>query len=293
MSAIQNNHLIQTYLPITARTNLVRQLTEEDRQSAITLLSTDRIQGVVLRSFIEDYGVTSASLRGNLYGYFEGDLLTGIALIGHQVLFFAPDTAIPLFAKVAVESGAKIHLVFCSSQQAEIFCKEIAQYGYYPQHIRDLYWFVCHQPRLPLPEFQMQQATLEHLEVIEKAHAEMLLETNGYDPRERDAKGFRLRIKERIERGRTWIKVIDEQIVFKADLQSMTPDAIYLEGIWTNPQWRSRGIAKQCMIELTHRRLGQDQILCLVVEASQAIAQHIYQQVGFERIGNYQARYIG
>jgi predicted GNAT family acetyltransferase len=71
----------------------------------------------------------------------------------------------------------------------------------------------------------------------------------------------------------------------------VTPDMIYLEGIWTNPNYRQRGIARECVVELTHRRLRQKQMICLAVEPEENIAMQIYRHAGFRHQTDYQARY--
>jgi predicted GNAT family acetyltransferase len=71
----------------------------------------------------------------------------------------------------------------------------------------------------------------------------------------------------------------------------VTPDVIYLEGIWTNPNYRQRGIARECVVELTHRRLRKKQVICLAVEPEETIAMQIYKHAGFRHETDYQARY--
>ncbi|MFN7930268.1 MAG: GNAT family N-acetyltransferase [Blastocatellia bacterium] len=135
------------------------------------------------------------------------------------------------------------------------------------------------------------QATVEHLEAVIEAQASSFVEATGTDPRQADPDGFRRRVLERIERGRTWIKLENDTIVFKAELQSITPDVIYLEGIWTHPEYRRRGIARDSVVELTHRRLRQQQVLCLAVEPNETTAMQIYEYAGFRYHDDYQARY--
>lgn len=270
----------------------VRRLTEADRAETRRLLSADPVQTVHLQSLIEDYGFDSPALRGHFFGYFAAGQIAGVALIGHQVMIYAPDTALTLFADAAAESEVKINLVFGPAAQVTAFTAALRERGREPESARDFYWYVCEQPRLPLKELQLQQANLSHLEIVEGAHAQMFVEATGSDPRAKDAEGFSRRVRERIEKGRTWVKVEDGKLVFKAELQSITPEAIYLEGIWTAPESRGRGIAKACVVELTHRRLRKQQTICLVVEPGEKVAQHIYQQAGFDHCGDYQACYL-
>ncbi|HEX4948646.1 MAG TPA: GNAT family N-acetyltransferase [Blastocatellia bacterium] len=269
----------------------VRELDERDYQQALALLAHHPIQGVHLESLITDHGLTSPALRGRFYGYFEQEQLTGIALMGHQIMFCAPDQALPLLARAAADSGLRHTVIFGPKQQVELFWEHYAALGCELKLLRDFYWYVCETPAQPIHQFQLVQATTEHLEAVQEAQASTLYEATGTDPRVTDPEGFRRRVRERIERGRTWIKLENDTIVFKAELQSVTPDVIYLEGIWTHPGYRKQGIARECVVELTHRRLRQQQMLCLVVEPEENVALRIYEHAGFRYASDYQARY--
>ncbi len=269
----------------------VRELDELDYRQALALLAEHPLEGVHLESLINDHGLTSPALRGRFFGYFEQDRLTGIALIGHQIMFCAPDAAIPQLARTAATSGLRNAVIFGPRQQVEMFWQHYAAQGRKLKMQRDFYWYVCEAPAHPIRQFQLVLATPEHLEAVLEAQATTFIEATGTDPRQTDPEGFRRRTLERIERGRTWIKLEDNTIVFKAELQSVTPDVIYLEGIWTNPNYRQRGIARECVVELTHRRLRKQQVLCLAVEPEETIAMQIYQHAGFRHQADYQARY--
>ncbi len=269
----------------------VRELDELDYRQALALLTEYPRQGVHLESLINDHGLTSPALRGRFYGYFEHDKLVGIALIGHQTMFCAPDEAIPVLAHTATTAGVRTAVIFGPQHQVELFWQHYATPGQELKMQRDFYWYVCEKPTQPIRQFQLLQATPEHLEAVAEVQATAFIEATGTDPRQSDPEGFRRRVLERIERGRTWIKLEQDTIVFKAELQSVTPDVIYLEGIWTNPDYRQRGIAQECVVELTHRRLRKQQVLCLAVEPDENVAMQIYQHAGFSHQTDYQARY--
>lgn len=206
-------------------------------------------------------------------------------------MFCAPDAALPHLARTAIASGTRTAVIFGPTRQVELFWQHYAAPGRQLKLQRDFYWYVCESPAQPLCQFQLVQATLEHLEAVLEAQAIPLLESTGIDPRQSDPIGFRRRVRERIERGRTWIRLENDMVVFKAELQSVTPEVIYLEGIWTRPEFRGRGIARDSVVELTHRRLRQQQVLCLAVELDEAVAKRIYEYAGFCHQDDYQARY--
>lgn len=274
-----------------SRAAFVRELDELDYRQALALLAEHPLEGVHLESLIADHGLTSPALRGRFFGYFEQEQLTGIALLGHQIMFCAPDAALPLLAHTAATSGLRTTVIFGPRAQVELFWQHYAALGHELKLQRDFYWYVCAAPTQPLRQFHLVQATSEHLEVVLEAQATAFIEVTGTDPRQTDLAGFRRRTLERIERGRTWIKLENGRLVFKTELQSVTPDVIYLEGIWTHPDYRQRGIAREGVVELTHRRLRQQQVLCLAVEPDETVAMKIYQYAGFSHQTDYQARY--
>ncbi|HZS04531.1 MAG TPA: GNAT family N-acetyltransferase [Blastocatellia bacterium] len=282
--------------PHAVARRVVRELEEADRARGLELLSTDPLQGVHLRSQIEDYGIRSPKHRGLLFGCFEDDRLAGVALLGHAILLFttpeSEDALLRCFARTAAEVRAEGHVIFGPRHQVETFWLHLARLGRETRLANNHLWYVCEEPRLPLERLQMQKAGLEELDIVAEAQAEMVREESGIDPRIADPEGYRRRAAERIERGRTWVKIEDGRVVFKAELQSITPEAIYLEGIWTHPEYRRRGIARNCVAELTHRRLNQQQVICLVVEPGELVARRVYEQAGFYHRGEYQARYL-
>lgn len=270
---------------------MTRELNELDYALALAVLAAHPLQGVHLESLINDHGLTSPALRGRFYGYFEQDQLLGLALLGHQIMFCAPDAAIPHFARLAADAKLRTSVIFGPCTQVNLFWQHYAEAGNELKLQRDFYWYVCETPAQPIREFQLIKATTEHLEAVLEAQATTFVEATGSDPRQADPEGFRRRVCERIERGRTWIKLENDTVVFKAELQSVTPEAIYLEGIWTHPDYRQRGIAQAGVVELTHRRLREQQVLCLAVEPEEAVAMRIYQRAGFRHQEDYQARY--
>ncbi|HWQ33552.1 MAG TPA: hypothetical protein VNQ79_11915, partial [Blastocatellia bacterium] len=64
----------------------VRELNELDYRDVLALLAASPQQGVHLESLIADHGLTSPALRGRFFGFFEAGQLTGLALIGHQII---------------------------------------------------------------------------------------------------------------------------------------------------------------------------------------------------------------
>jgi len=284
--------ILSTLQPAAVNHRAVRELDDGDRERVLEFLSQDPMRSVNLRGAITDYGISNPAHRGRFFGYYEDGRLAGVALLGHIISICAEDDALSYFAEKAAEVRAKGHIIFGPRTQVEAFSAHLSRYGRETKAVVEQYWYVCRQPRLPVQQLQLRRANVEELEVVACAQAEMAYEASGTDPRLADPEGFRRRVLGRIEKGRIWVKILDGKVVFKADTHHETPDAAYLEGVWTHPDYRNRGIAKSCMAELVHRLLRKHQSVCLVVEPEEAAARKVYERVGFTYYEDYQSRFL-
>jgi hypothetical protein len=270
----------------------VCELTEASRTQVLDLLAQDPLRSVQLRGMIEDFGICHPAHRGRFFGYFEDRHLTAVALLGHAIVIYGDGVALDYFAEKAAEIRVKGHVIFGPRAQVEAFTERLSRCGREIELVREFHWMVCHRAAASLNQLQLRRANLDELDMVVDAQAEMLLEATGSDPRVTDPEGFRRRVADRIERGRVWVRIQDGKVVFKADLQSVTEEVVYLEGIWTHQDYRRRGIAKSCVTELTHRLLRRHMALCLVVEPDEEAAMEIYQHVGFKVAAEYRAHYL-
>lgn len=275
---------------------MVRQLNEADRVEVLRLLSEDPLHSVNLRSMIEDNGFDHPSNRGRFVGYFEDNYLYGVALLGHATILYAkPEVeqdALTLFAETVANSKTAINVIFGPQAQVEFFWSHLARFGYETRMVRDFRWYDCQQPAAPLAGLRLRRASQDEFAAVAEAQAEMFREATGQDPRDTDAAGFHKRVAERIDRKRTWVSIENRKAIFKTEIQSLTEEVAYLEGVWTHPDYRNQGVAKECLSELVHRLLKQQLVVSLVVEADDESAIRLYEATGFVHTQNYQGRYL-
>ena len=77
-------------------------------------------------------------------------------------------------------------------------------------------------------------------------------------------------------------------MVFKAELGSVTPQAVQVQGVWVSPPWRGRGLSVPAMaavVEHCWREVAP--IVTLYVNGYNTRAVHVYERVGFERVGTF------
>jgi len=132
-------------------------------------------------------------------------------------------------------------------------------------------------------------ATLRDLDALVPACAAMHREEVGIDPLERDAIGYRERVRELIERKRSIIRLINEGnkgvIASKCEFSAVTNDVVQLMGVWTDPRFRRRGLAKETLREVAGHLFRKGKAVTLFVNDFNTGAIALYEGLGFRRIG--------
>jgi len=75
--------------------------------------------------------------------------------------------------------------------------------------------------------------------------------------------------------------------VFKAELSAWTPDVVQVQGVFTAPARRGRGVATAGMAALCSMLLQSVPLVTLYVNGYNQAALRLYERVGFEQQGEF------
>jgi uncharacterized protein len=270
------------------------ELHDSDKPDVLRFLAARPLHTVVMSGFIRDNGLESWLNRGTFYACRDqlGEL-DGVALIGHAVfLETRSDNAIRAFAKVA-QSVTSAHMVMGEQENIQRFWQYYAPSGKPARLFGREMLLVQTAPTNPVePVPGLRTAGSDDLSLIVPVHARMALEQSGMDPLKTDAEGFRSRCARRIRQGRVWVLIQEGQLIFKADIISDTPEAIYLEGIYVAPHERGRGYGSRCLSMMVTNLLKRTQAVVVLVDGEHASAQSFFQKVGFVPNGMYETIFL-
>lgn len=269
-------------------------LTNEHQPEILAFLAARPLHTVIMAGHIRDNGVVSVFNRGTFHAYrgLQGSL-EGVALIGHATLMETRSpAALQAFARVAQSSSA-IHLIMAEPEKLDLFW---SYYAHASQRPRALGRESLLEQRWPVRVDQMvsglRQATMDDLEAVMLVQAEMALAQGGVDPMATDPLGFRRRCARRIELERTWVWREDQHLIFKVDIVADTPEAIYLEGIWVNPQERGKNYGLRCLTQVGRKFLRRTGSISVLVNENNPTAHAFYRRAGFKPRGSYQLVYL-
>jgi hypothetical protein len=273
---------------------VVARLDETHTDEVLCFLAERALHTVYMMGLIRDNGLVSPLNRGTFYGCRDAwGTLEGVALIGHAtVIETRTDRALKAFAALAQENSTA-HLIVGEQDKIEQFWHHYSDGGQAPRLVcRELLFELSWPVAVAAGVEGLRLATLADLDLILPVHAQMAFDESGVNPLEVDPEGFRRRCARRIELGRVWVLVEEGALIFKADVVSDTPEAVYVEGVYVAPQARGRGYGTRCLSQLALEILTHSRTLVLLSNETNAAAARFYRRAGFKLRGFYDTVFL-
>ncbi len=277
-------------LPAEGRWSL-RLLSDDDFKGALEFLQRDPLINVYLISRLLDErtlaGSQIAVVRYNGAIVLVASLATNIVLSGDPSIDKdITDSAIGLIADRIITRMLPVRAIISPAQLVESLWNGLRNRIDAPTVVRMNQPIYSLRKRFDYPDLtDARYSTMRDLEALVPACAAMHKEEVGIDPLERDALGYRERIRELIEKKRSVIRVINGVIVSKCEYSAVTPDAVQLMGVWTRPQFRRNGLSRALLKEVCGHLFRKGKTVTLFVNDFNRPAIALYEALGFQRIG--------
>jgi predicted GNAT family acetyltransferase len=277
-------------LPAEGRWSL-RLLSDDDFKGALEFLQRDPLINVYLVSRLLEERTLAASqiavIRYNGAIVLVVSLATNIVLAGDpSVADDITETAIALVADRILTRMLPVRAIISPAHLVESLWTMLRLRLDPPTVVR------MNQPIYALPKTlafpdltRGRYSTVRDLEQLVPACAAMHKEEVGIDPMERDAVGYRERIRELIEKKRSVILMEDGVIGAKCEYSAVTPDSVQLMGVWTHPRYRRRGLSRALLSEVCGHLSRKEKTVTLFVNDFNTPAIALYESLGFQRIG--------
>jgi predicted GNAT family acetyltransferase len=269
----------------------IRNVGDDDVPAALAFLRRDPLINVYLISRLMEERFAAAAqmveVRYNHETVLVASLATNVVLaqdpgVSHEIT----DAAIAVVADRILMRALPVRAIISPASLVEALWNRLRLRLDAPSVVRMNQPIYAIRGRLDYPDLQQARyATMRDLDALVPACAAMHREEVGIDPMERDAVGYRERIRELVERQRAVIRVVDGQIAAKCEYSAMSPDAVQLMGVWTNPRHRRRGHARALLREVCGHLARRGKIVTLFVNDFNRPAIALYESLGFQRIG--------
>lgn len=270
---------------------MLRVLDAGDTAALWALAEADPVANIFLLSQLEATRTAAPTpAGGRVVGVFDGGELTAACWAGVNVVpvGVTADTGPEIGAYLA-RSGRRYSSIFGPAEAVLSIWSQLQYSSPQPFDVRS------DQPLLQMtgvsqvqPAPGLRYAQPSELDVLLPACAAMFEEEVGYSPISGGSHHYRQRIKSLILRQQSLVDFdASGQVVFKAELGTVSSSAVQIQGVWMNPSYRGRGLSAPYMSAVVEAARQVAPVVSLYVNSYNAPARATYESVGFEQVGTF------
>jgi uncharacterized protein len=269
-----------------------RVLTPADREAALALCDRDPVANAFVASrLLEQRAFTAAG--GEVWGYAERGELVSLCWAGANLVpVEATAAALDVFAARARRIGRRCSSILGPSAAVLGMWERLERPWWPAREVRaDQPLLVLDSEPLVEPDPLVRPADPAETDLVVPASSAMFQEEIGFSPIGRDGgASYRASVSALVLAGRTFVRVDPDgpEVVFKADLASVTPRVAQIQGVWLAPRLRGQGLAAAAMAAVcVATRAEIAPVVSLYVNAYNAPALGAYRRVGFRQVGTF------
>jgi uncharacterized protein len=269
----------------------LRVLGHADLPAARDLLRHDAVTNVFVASRVEAALDHSWRLGGELWGYIEDGQLSGLCYAGANLVPAAQSpAALATFAERARRQGRRCSSMVGPQDQVELLWAHLQPaWGQAREVRREQPLLAIEQPPLVAADPRVRPVHMDELDILLPACVDMFTEEVGVSPLGSDGGVmYRARVRELVASGRSFARIENGRVLFKAEVGAASELACQVQGVWVDPQRRGSGLAAPGMAavaELAQQHVAP--IVSLYVNEFNISARRAYERVGFSRVGTF------
>ena len=232
----------------------------------------------------------STATRSAMYVFVDRNAaIDGVAFFGRQIVLAAgSEEVIAAFAQVAPAYRFE-RMIVGPKATVDAFWSGIKSWHPAPGVVRES------QPVLAVDRASLvgdrdgvivRRARPSEWESVAHNSAKMIEHELEYDPRSFAAE-FNANVRMMIDRGLWWVGENDGQLCFFCNAGPRSSQTLQLQGIWTPPAFRGRGLAAAALYGVCDDLLRDVPSLSLYVNGFNEPALRLYRRIGFRQVGEF------
>ncbi|MGC5008662.1 GNAT family N-acetyltransferase [Streptomyces sp. NBC_00353] len=269
-----------------------RVLEPSDLGAALAILESEPVANAFVTSRVQIAGLDPWRLGGEMWGWYADGRLRSLCYSGANLVpICATPEAIRAFADRARRAGRR-----CSSivgpAEATAQLWRLLEPGWGPaREVRaNQPLMVTESPAAEVtPDPLVRRIRKDEIDVLMPACVAMFTEEVGISPMAGDGGLlYQARVAELIGAGRSFARIEDGKVVFKAEIGAATPQACQVQGVWVAPEHRGRGLSETGMAAVLRYALADvAPVVSLYVNDYNTAARKAYTRVGFREVGAF------
>src|SRR6202035_4420743 len=211
-----------------------RLLDERDRDAVLAICDRDPVTNVFVSSRIRALGLEPGRLGAQMWGHAPGGRLESLCYSGANLVPVAatPD-AVVAFADRALRQGRRCSSVVGPASAVQALWGLLRPQWGPAREIRPVKPLMATAgPPLVPPDPLVRRVRPDEIDILWPASVAMFTEEVGVSPLGVDGgAGYRARVAELIGAGRAFARISGGQVVFKAEIGAVTPQACQVQGV--------------------------------------------------------------
>ncbi|MEU7138411.1 GNAT family N-acetyltransferase [Nocardia sp. NPDC046473] len=266
-----------------------RQLANRDLGQVLRVLDADPVASCMVAARLQEFGLdTTRCGQGELWS--RGGPSESLCFSGANLVPLRGDhDALRAFADRALRWPRIASSVVGRRELALPLWEMLADHWGPERELRgEQPLLALAQPPLVAPDPDVRRVRPDELERYLCAAIAMFIEEVGVDPRAGDGgRGYRRRIQSLIESGRAWARFEDGEVVFKAEVGSLSRRTGQIQGVWVHPEHRGTGLGTVGTAAIANAVVASGRTASLYVNDYNEVARRAYSRVGFRQIATF------
>ncbi|MFJ9208086.1 GCN5-related N-acetyltransferase [Streptomyces sp. L-9-10] len=269
-----------------------RVLEPGELDAALAVLESEPVENAFVTSRVQVAGLDPWRLGGEMWGWYADGRLRSLCYSGANLVpICATPEAVRAFADRARRTGRRCSSIVGPAEPTAQLWRLLEPHWGPAREIR------AHQPlmvteQLPAtvaPDPLVRRIRKAELDVIMPACVAMFTEEVGVSPLAGDGGLlYQARVAELVGAGRSFARIDDGRVVFKAEIGAATPRACQIQGVWVDPEFRGRGLSEAGMAAVVRYALADvAPVVSLYVNDYNTPARAAYRRVGFREVGAF------
>ncbi|MFF8608078.1 GNAT family N-acetyltransferase [Streptomyces sp. NPDC015346] len=269
-----------------------RVLEPADLGAALAVLESAPVENAFVAARVQAAGLDPWRLGGEMWGWYADGHLRSLCYSGANLVpLCATPEAVRAFADRARRAGRR-----CSSivgpvePTAQLWRLLEPSWGPARDVRAHQPLMVTEQPSATVePDPLVRRIRKDELEVIMPACVAMFTEEVGISPMAGDGGLlYQARVAELVGSGRSFARIEDGKVVFKAEIGAATRQACQIQGVWVAPEHRGKGLSETGMAAVLRYALSDvAPVVSLYVNDYNTPARAAYRRVGFREVGAF------
>ena len=269
-----------------------RVLEPSDLGAALAILESEPVANAFVASRVQVAGLDPWCLGGEMWGWYADGRLRSLCYAGANLVpICAGPEAVRAFADRARRAGRRCSSIVGPAEPTALLWR-LLEPGWGPaREVRaNQPLMVTESPSADVtPDPLVRRIRKDETAVLMPACVAMFTEEVGISPLAGDGGLlYQARVAELIGAGRSFARIDDGKVVFKAEIGAATTQACQIQGVWVAPEHRGKGLSETGMAAVLRYALADvAPVVSLYVNDYNTPARKAYRRVGFRETGTF------